>query len=62
MAAGPSHEVHYYVADWSHAELTEIVGELDARGIEHRIEGDDLWVPRRHERAVDMLVESVTEE
>ena len=55
-------EVHCYAAEWSTAERAEIVGELDARGVPHRFDGDDLYVPREHERMLDMLVESVTEE
>ena len=54
--------MHWFAADWSPAERAEIAGELDARGVAHRFDGEDLYVAREHERMVDMLVESVTEE
>jgi hypothetical protein len=56
------HEVRYFAADWSPAESAEIRRELDRRGVPYVIDGDSLCVAREHERMLDMLVESVTEE
>lgn len=55
-------EIHYYIGDWEPVDLAEITRELETRGVAFRIEGEELWIGKEHERMVDMLVESVTEE
>lgn len=65
MADGPgAHEldVRYFAGDWSAAESAEIRRELERRGVRYVMDGDSLCVAREHERMLDMLVESVTEE
>jgi hypothetical protein len=61
---GPSHDnqVRYYIGDWEPVDLAEITRELESRGVAFTIEGEELWIGKEHERMVDMLVESVTEE
>jgi hypothetical protein len=54
--------VRYFAGDWSVDESAEIRQELERRGVAFVIDGDDLCVPKQHERMLDMLVESVTEE
>jgi hypothetical protein len=56
------HEVRYFAGDWSAEDFAEIRAELDRRQVPHSVEGDELCVAKQHERMVDMLVESVTEE
>jgi hypothetical protein len=56
------HWVRYFAAEWSAEESAEIQGELERRGVPYVIDGDSLCVARQHERMLDMLVESVTEE
>lgn len=56
------HVVRIFAGRWSEAESTEILAELARRGIEVQTDGDDIVVPRHHQREVDMIVESVTEE
>jgi hypothetical protein len=55
-------EVRYFAGDWSADEYAEIRRELERRGVAYVIDGDELCVDRAHERMLDMLVESVTEE
>jgi hypothetical protein len=62
MADHPHGRIRYFAGDWSPENLAEIRAELARRGIAATLEGDELFVDRHHEREVDMLVESVTEE
>jgi hypothetical protein len=55
-------KVRYFAGDWSADEYAEIRRELERRGVQYVIDGDELCVDREHERMLDMLVESVTEE
>jgi len=56
------HVVRIFAGNWKDTELSEILAELASRGIEVQTDGNDLVVPRDHQREVDMIVESVTEE
>jgi hypothetical protein len=56
------HVVRIFAGNWTDTELSEILAELASRGIEVQTDGNDLVVPRDHQREVDMIVESVTEE
>lgn len=56
------HVVRIFAGGWSDDELAEILAELASRGIDVQTDGDDVVVPRDHQREVDMIVESVTEE
>jgi hypothetical protein len=55
-------QIHYYIGDWEPVDLAEITRELETRGVAFTIDGEELWIGKEHERMVDMLVESVTEE
>jgi hypothetical protein len=55
-------EIRYFAGDWSADEYAEIRRELEQRGVPYVIDGEELCVARAHERMLDMLVESVTEE
>jgi hypothetical protein len=57
-----SHVVRIFAAGWNDTEYAEILAELASRGIDVQTDGDDIVVPRDHQREVDMIVESVTEE
>ena len=56
------HTVRIFAGRWNERELAEILAELASRGIDATTDGEDIVVPRDHQREVDMIVESVTEE
>lgn len=54
--------VKYYAGGWTVQELAAIEQELDRKGVQYTLDGDDLLVhDSHHERMVDMIVESITE-
>lgn len=55
-------EIRYFTGDWSPDDFAEIRRELERRDVAYTLDGDDMLVGIHHERMVDMIVESVTEE
>jgi DNA-binding transcriptional regulator YhcF (GntR family) len=54
--------VRYYAGGWTVQELAAVQQELEREGIAYTVDGDDMLVHDDHaERAVDMIVESITE-
>jgi hypothetical protein len=54
--------VRYYAGGWTVQQLADVEQELQRQGVAFHVDGDDLVIDDDHaERAVDMIVEAITE-